>query len=696
MNNIKSLIGCAEEHSKLLDSNNDQDKDFISNQKSEKAFYKDLKTISLVNTPNQKEVEAIDNISKLIVDISSMISKYNYTMFFDEMEEINTFSLLDKLKTSELVRINQGLAGWKNHDDILAPCYKPSYPEINALYNFIHNNKNVNVNIVKHIAENKARVSNFQKFIIYGKTTPINEVSFIEETKTFLNELKAGIKTLDKIFKCTGLSKQEIKLFHMFCARTSSVLFYLGFPDSINHSAQVARKSIIDAYRSKLSRAEILQTAIVSWIHDPKLPGYYSWSNLSTHPVIASAIALDILTQQEFYREIEQYLCDVPCKKMTAEKFAKGIIEAVAINNDSKFVLDNAIFNRPSWATGIPESGGIIDQISSMDSKQLLQKGIKFDSNTLIHNITNIALDRFYAPSVKKKPAAFNSYLISILKTIQIETGIIGIHTKHFEDIISGLSCELAFLNTNNTVEVFEEIISGNIESPEVLLKIHSQLNNLLKEEDDAIISIKVPADKLFSHHDEMKYAPYSAFNLAIADRLLLSPHKILEAGIQNTALGRLVSFMDSFEDNINTLPVIARQGGKIFQRDLYVSILKTADILTNKDNYQKFKTLSTGMIEKYQPYKTVASCDINSKVLDNQLDYLRYLIKEESTWVNYSNNIDYGNIDPANKDDREHFNILLKQIQLQYGKVIEKSPEMFGFINLNRFSIFDRVLNKL
>lgn len=644
------------------------------------------------------DIEAIDDLSALLIDISSSITDNNCSGLISDQDDFNTFSLLDKLKTSDLVKINQGISGWKNNTGILAPSYKPTTEQVNAIYQLIHNNKAIPKKVFNSLIKNKAFASNFQNLIINGKIQMYTSESYKLLTENFLSDLKQGMFTLDKTFDKIGLSKYEKTILHTFVSKTASILFNLGFADSINHSVQVARKCVIEAYRKKLSKPEILQSAIVGWIHDPKLPGNYSWSNLSTHPIIASAISLDILTQPDMHKLIADYL-----KKLkfvgknikNVEYFVKGVVEAVAINNDSKFVLDNAIFTRPSWAPGIPESGGVIDQLSSLSVQDLSKLGLKFDSQDLIRDITEIAIDRFYAPANMRKPASFNGDILRVLKYIQIETGLIGIKVDTLKKIFIELSDRYEFVTSQPLLTTFQQLLGGEIKDEEFISDLSSSIQDKHKNDNNVFVRIKVSADKLFSHHDEMKYAPDAALMLAIADRLLLSPHKILEAGVQNSVLGRLISFMDSFKDNVKTLPKSAQPGGRVFQRDLYVSIIKTADELTGQSNYSKFIASLIGLPEKYSPDKTIASKDINSRIIDNQIEYLEYLIRDVDNWKNADKGVGYGDINPKDADTKKEFNRVLEVLTKNYDFTIDHSSEMFGYIKINTFQFIDRLFSK-
>lgn len=651
------------------------------------------------NNSITSDVDAIDNLSALLIDISASASRSNLSEINTNTEENNAVSLLEKLRSNELVIINEALSGWKNNPNIIAPCYKATQIETQALFNYIHNNKSISKSVLNLITKNKACSANFQRLIIGQNILSYNSEFYKSQVKTFLYELKYGIFTLNKVFEKSGLTKVELKLFHNFVAMTASTLFNLGFADSVNHSVQVARKCVIEAYRKKLSKVELLQAAMVGWIHDPKLPGNYSWSNLSTHPVMASAIALDVLTQTEMQKEIELYLKKhtfLEKNRKNFELFVKGVVEAVAINNDSKFVLDNAIFIRPEWAPGLPESGGVIDQVSTMTHNELISCGIGFDSEELIKDIKEIALDRFYAPSNLKKPASFNNETLKVLKKVKLETGLIGINIGPFKNICCEMAKEYDFINTQTLSEIIDQILLGTINNDTFITSLNSHLQATQKAEKSIITNVKVCADKLFCHHDEMKFAPYAAFNLAIADRLLLSPHKILEAGVQNTVLGRVISFMDSFEDNIQTLPKLAQCGGKIFQRDLYVSILKTIDKLSNNNNFNTFNASLIGLPEKYLPFNTVASKNIDLKTISLQVEYLEYLIKESKNWYNKTNQINFAEIDPKNTLEKKNYDLVLDTFKEYYDFTIEQSPEMFGYIKIKKFNLIEKLLLRI
>ena len=60
---------------------------------------------------------------------------------------------------------------------------------------------------------------------------------------------------------------------------------------------------------------------------------------------------------------------------------------------------------------------------------------------------------------------------------------------------------------------------------------------------------------------------------------------------------------------------------------------LKTADELAGQNNYHKIEASLIGLPEKYFPFKTVASDGLTFKNIDNQIEYLEYLIKDQSNW---------------------------------------------------------------
>lgn len=505
-----------------------------------------------------QNIEAIDNASVKIIDMTASIVKNGISNAIIELENDNKVRNFDELKSCELVKINEAIEGWGVHKNILAPKYKPSPDEVKAIYDLLHYNKPISTVIFDLITKNKAKANNYQNFIINEPIFNFDSEYYRKQTEQFIYDLKASCLKIDKLFKKLHFTKIETEIFHLFVAKTASILFYLGFADAIEHSGHVARKCVLESYRHNKSRIEMLQSAMGGWIHDPKLPGKFSWNNLSTHPIIASAIALDVLTQPDFLNKIELCLKHYNANNhitLNLESFVKGIVEAVAINNDSKFVLDNAILIRPKWAPGMPETGGVIDQVSSMSYEDLLALGINYDSDDLAHEITDIAINRFYAPSNMIKPAPFNQDVLKVLKKIQIETGLKGIYFEAFFKICQKLGSKYDFLNTQSILTTFDQIILGEISNEkEFLTDISTMLKEFHNTEGDAFILTKISADKLFSHQDELKFAPCAASAIAIADRLLLSPTKIIEAGTQKTVLERLESFMNSFTDNIKTL----------------------------------------------------------------------------------------------------------------------------------------------
>ena len=115
------------------------------------------------NSTNLSDVEAIDDLSSLLIDISASIARHNVSDYTDDTEEHDTLSMLDKLRSSELVQINEALGGWKNNTNILAPNYKPSLDEINALYNFIHSNKSVPGKVLKNYYKKKSICNKLSK-----------------------------------------------------------------------------------------------------------------------------------------------------------------------------------------------------------------------------------------------------------------------------------------------------------------------------------------------------------------------------------------------------------------------------------------------------------------------------------------------------------------------------------------------------
>ncbi|MEW5818571.1 MAG: hypothetical protein AB1782_00135 [Cyanobacteriota bacterium] len=583
---------------------------------------------------------------------------------------------------NEIDNINVGLEGWSNDQTILSISYLPNSDIVSCIYELLHNNKEISNGQLTSLSKQKAHCVNFQSFII--KEPIYHYSSYVKETRDFIAELKYEINQLDKVFEKINFSTEAKHIFHLFVSRTSPVIFNMGFADAINHASQVTKKCIVEAYKRNSNDYELLQAAIVGWIHDPKVPLKFSWSNLTTHPVIACSIALKFLNQSTLKDAISKYLLKYfNNKDISPEKFINGIAEALAINNDSEYVLTNGILYRPNWASGPSEPGGIIDQILSLSDNELKSLGIEESPEQLANKVKENAIYWFENSAEGKKITIFESSIKTILSHIKLETGIRGIYIKAFEKSFKSVAPKYNFPTTTRPEKLFDQIINGEILNGEFIIDIRNSLQSSSITSEQIFLIPTVSGTSLFCYNIELENPTISALALEISDPLLLSPHKLLIEGVKSTVIDQIKDFLDSCIKNIIYLPNEAKSGGKIWQRDLYVSILQTADDLTGQNQLEQFVEKLNKYDNIYKPFKTNSSQNIDIVIIDDQINLLSNLITDPNSWTNVETKENYANIkrkDPANNEFLDKLFYILKE---NYEIAAQKSPEMFGLITV-------------
>lgn len=580
----------------------------------------------------------------------------------------------------ELEKINEGLAGWPDTNEILAPGMVPTREESSGIFNFIHNKVQLPEEIFNTLAIRKMHVKNFQNFITGIPISGINVYKL--RTNKFLSDLQQELLDINKVFEKINLSNTEKELFNSFVSKTASILYNMGFSDAIPHAGQVTRKCIVEAYKRATTTTEILQSAMVGWVHDPKVPFKVSWSNLSTHPIIASAIADNVLNQPDFLEKLKHYFEHLPLEdKAISENFTKGIVEALAINNDSEYVLKNGILNRPEWAPGPAEPAGVIDQIYSLSKEQLSLMGINITPEKLAQSIKSNAIKRFEASANRNKLEKFEKSIEMVLKNVYLETGIRGIPVKVFKKAIKSLTYKYHFLENLDPMEVYNQILQGEIESQELIADLSNSLK-LVSSPDNNVFEVpKVSGLSLFNHHIEVENASIAALSLEIADPLLLSPHKLLEGGAKNSAIEQIEDFLVSFERNVKFLPKDAQASGRIWQRDLYYSILAATDELTGNNKLESFHSKFDHLPDEYKLFQTNSSHKLNLEIIEKQVKDLTLMIKDPDSWKNPAKNKDFTNFIHKEALQEEKFQLLFETLKKYYDSAAEKSPEMFGLI---------------
>jgi hypothetical protein len=582
----------------------------------------------------------------------------------------------------ELIDINIGLKGWPEEKDILAPCYYACDEEAQAVFHYLTNGQHYKQIDIEKINYRKTLATNFQN-IVLGEPV-LNEKGYLEDTKKFLEELKLEITNINNVLIKVGVKEEGLELFNLFVSETSPLLYNMGFADAIPHSAQVAKKCIFEAYRREGTNSQILQSAMVGWIHDPKVPIKYSWSNLATHPIIGSAIALDVLNKPKLKEKLDTYITKYfITTTVNSEKFIKGVVEALAINNDSEYVLRNGILYRPEWAPGPKEPGGVIDQIAAMPEEYIKELGIKLTPEQLAQKLEENAVKWFEAPVNKGDTYDIDGDLGIILEQIKLQTGIRGYIKSTFEKAIHYSFNKIDHCKNKPADEIFYDILNARISDQETLKNLHDSLKSLETLKEEIYEVIEVSGTSLFTHYLGVQDSTIAALALEIADPLLLSPQKLMAEGVKLTSLQQMDDFLVSFEKNIRYLPKEARNDGKIWQRDLYFSIIEAADELTYQNKTKVFLEKFHQYGDKYKPFATPYNSEIDIGIVEEQISKLAIMIRDPLTWINLQQRRDFASTNRYDSSEQDKLEILIETLKRYYDRAVEESPEMFGLIKI-------------
>jgi hypothetical protein len=445
----------------------------------------------------------------------------------------------------EITRITAGLSGWPGNETIIAPSYFPTAEAVEALRTAIFSEQEIPQQALQKLAQHKVRAQNIHNLFL--NKPAVKESNFAQDTLNFVNEFKTRMGGLNNFLQNEGLPDSAIDLFNRYALYTAPVLFSMGFPDAVAHAADVAQLTYLQAKKHGANETEALQALMVGWLHDPKLPGAISWSNLATHPVVASSIAKHTLEQPDIRSALNTYAFD-------PEFFKEGIVEALSINNDSKWVLDNVILHK---ATYIPlAEPGVADANPENTNEEARR------------NIETIFNNRFVAPSEGRELPAFPLPLMNELNQTELSTDLRGLQYDKLPE-------EFKTLHTRSAIA---KLLDGT-EADQALWE---QAQRIITEQPGHYaINPKVKGGSLTSHHMEMEKAPLAALGLAIADPLLLSPHKVMAQTAGSTVLARIASFVNSFDNNIRFLPKEAQDNGKTWRNQVLLSMLAASDALT-------------------------------------------------------------------------------------------------------------------
>lgn len=475
------------------------------------------------------------------------------------------------------------------------------------------------------LAQGRAQVMNhygLSKRLAHSMIPNRPAEAYLADATEFLTDiLVQHHNTIGFFERYFGFSPEETAIFEQFVTHSLYALFAMGYPDAAHHASQVARLCVIKAAKNLATKPQLLQSALVGWIHDPKLDINLSIDNLSTHPVVASAIAAQILDNEALSAALGGYLAG---QEMTADDFVIGVLGALSINNDSRFVAERFIF----------------DQVAL----QLTQQWGDTKGVQLRETLWDRHQQRLAAPSIGELPQRFPSDLEAAITRTAMDSGLVGILQSAWLEIC----CQTPGTGVEDAAQadaLYRQIVEGTCPDTPLVDTLSQALLSRQSHAHDALVFWPVNGLRLFSHHEEV--APsgrVAALALVNADPLLLSPHKVLEVRPrQEILMARLKSFIGSLDSNINDLPKDWRESALAWQRAVFIWILKTAQDLTGVDQLTRFH-----QSHRYTP-------------VQSDVDELRRLILETPTWQ------DLAFLTMDNEPERQQFQKLIDAMRKRY-----------------------------
>jgi hypothetical protein len=431
---------------------------------------------------------------------------------------------------------------------VFGPNYLPSLELVNGLSERLQPTQTEPLQsaFLNELAQKKQEAINLHHFLL-NKPLASFETT-LAEAQTFDAEVKNRVNRIlnESLTPQAGFSPEMRQAFTRFVALTAPVIFTMGFADGVDHAGDVSQLALTIAKKQGANTTEQLQAAMVGWLHDPKLKGDISWSNLATHPVVASAIS-DWVFQDNTFKSVLN--AGITSQNLTPETFQQGVREALAINNDSAFVMNNVIlantFKHPLGEPGLAEQVPV--------TREWMHKRFKAPSK----NESLPVLPREVETELEQQGVSLSTDLRTI--TRQALSQIIG-------------SPEVATI-------FYQQLVTGQITDETKLAQVREQL----KGTPNGITSPKASATSLLAHHEDVENGKVAAMALTVADPLLLSPHKIIESSFEETLGKRVRSFLNSFAANVTFLPQAQKAIGKLWQKELLDSMLKAVGELTGR-----------------------------------------------------------------------------------------------------------------
>ena len=233
---------------------------------------------------------------------------------------------------SSLERANILTALQGSNATVFGPNYLPSPELVNALSDRLQRLQPVQTeslqetllqdNFLNELAQKKQEAINLHHFLLNKPL--ISFETTLNEAKTFDGELKNRVNRIlnESLTPEAGFSPEMRQAFIRFVALTAPVIFTMGFADGIDHAGDVSQLAQTIAKKQGATPTEQLQAAMVGWLHDPKLKGDISWSNLATHPVVASALSDWVFQDNVLNRVLS---AGIASQNLTPALFQQGV-----------------------------------------------------------------------------------------------------------------------------------------------------------------------------------------------------------------------------------------------------------------------------------------------------------------------------------------------------------------------------------
>ncbi len=485
--------------------------------------------------------------------------------------------------------IQNALHGWRMLGG-LGPVYFAADSESEALYAFLTKGTPVPDSNKLQLSRNRTRVTNFFTLIDPKSTANLKQPdSNLAEVETFLRQLHDQSAIWQRSFKSLDLSAAEGEFFLKVVALTAPVLFNMGFHDAIPHSAQVSRLTASMAFNHGGRASEVLMALIVGWLHDPKLHPAIDLEkeNLATHPISASALAFGLMKDQKLRERLKKLFRG---NKSKIDSFALGLVDALGINNDSRFV--NMMVILPAFNKRF---GNLYGLTVADELKQVIEGRLESASKDVL-------------------PPKLPDHLHGALSQMKLDSGLRGLSGHGWREAI-----RLCGLQIADPVALFDQLLGGDLVSNGLSDTSLRALNSSLSKVDNAVLRADVNASSLLHHHQEVILSgSMAASALVIADPMMLSAHKVLP--VYQTAIHhRLEQYVGSFDDNIRLLPYMAQLHGARWQRAVYLAIVRAADLLSGSTLVAQFQSTN------------------ESTTVQEDICSLRALILKTETWGTFA-----------------------------------------------------------